>query len=82
MEARGAVCAQPPDAPLEVVEIATLFTSPECPAAVGPRSSRCRFRRPTSPSCPAGAGSVAFPDSLHKVNGPDLIAEPTSGAVK
>ena len=31
---------------------------------------------------PKAAGSVAFPDALHKVNGPELIAEPTSGAVK
>lgn len=27
------------------------------------------------------AGSVAFPDALEQVNGPDQIAEPTSGAV-
>jgi len=31
---------------------------------------------------PAAAGSVAFPDAIHKVNSADLIAEPTSGAVK
>lgn len=31
---------------------------------------------------PAAAGSVAFPDALHKINGAELIAEPTSGAVK
>ena len=30
---------------------------------------------------PAATGSVAFPDSLHRLNGADLIAEPTSGAV-
>ena len=30
---------------------------------------------------PASAGSVAFPDSLHKVSGPELVAEPTSGVV-
>ena len=30
---------------------------------------------------PAAAGRVAFPDALHKVSGPELIAEPTSGAV-
>ena len=30
---------------------------------------------------PAVVGSVAFPDSLHKVSGPELVAEPTSGAV-
>ena len=30
---------------------------------------------------PASAGSVAFPDSLHRVSGPELIAEPTSGVV-
>ncbi len=34
------------------------------------------------PKRPAAAGTVATPDSLHKVNGSDLIAEPTSGAVK
>lgn len=34
------------------------------------------------PKLPAAAGSVAFPDALEKVNTPDLIAEPTSGAVK
>jgi len=31
---------------------------------------------------PTEAGSVATPDALHKVNGPGLIAEPTSGAVR
>ena len=30
---------------------------------------------------PAVAGTVAFPDALHKVSGPELGAEPTSGAV-
>lgn len=34
------------------------------------------------PRLPAAAGSVATPDALHAVNGPDLIAEPASGAVK
>ncbi len=34
------------------------------------------------PRLPAAAGSVATPDALHKINGPDLIAEPTSGAVR
>ena len=34
------------------------------------------------PKLPAAAGSVAFPDAIHKVNGPELIAEPASGAVK
>jgi hypothetical protein len=31
---------------------------------------------------PQAAGSVAFPDALHQVAGADLIAEPTSGAVR
>lgn len=30
---------------------------------------------------PSVAGTVAFPDPLHKVSGPELVAEPTSGAV-
>lgn len=30
---------------------------------------------------PAVAGRVGFPDGLHKVGGPELVAEPTSGAV-
>ncbi|CAA9242121.1 MAG: hypothetical protein AVDCRST_MAG10-1653 [uncultured Acidimicrobiales bacterium] len=30
---------------------------------------------------PAVAGSVAFPDALHKVSGPELVAEPPSGAL-
>ncbi len=34
------------------------------------------------PQLPAAAGSVATPDALHKINGPELIAEPPSGAVK
>lgn len=34
------------------------------------------------PRLPAAAGSVATPDALHKINGADLIAEPTSGAVR
>ncbi|MDQ3642297.1 MAG: ferritin-like domain-containing protein [Actinomycetota bacterium] len=34
------------------------------------------------PKLPAAAGSVATPDALHKINGPELIAEPASGAVK
>ncbi|HTJ75738.1 MAG TPA: ferritin-like domain-containing protein, partial [Acidimicrobiales bacterium] len=31
---------------------------------------------------PGAVGNVGFPDSLEKVNGADLIAEPTSGAVR
>ena len=34
------------------------------------------------PRLPAAAGSVATPDALHKVGGPELIAEPTSGVVR
>jgi rubrerythrin len=34
------------------------------------------------PRLPAAAGSVATPDALHKINGAELIAEPTSGAVR
>ena len=34
------------------------------------------------PKLPAVAGSVAFPDALHKVGGAELIAEAQSGAVK
>ncbi len=34
------------------------------------------------PNLPPAAGSVATPDALHKVSGPELIGEPTSGAVK
>jgi len=34
------------------------------------------------PKLPAAAGSVATPDALHKISGPEFIAEPTSGAVK
>jgi len=30
---------------------------------------------------PTVAGTVAFPDALHKFSGPELVAEPTSGAV-
>jgi hypothetical protein len=30
---------------------------------------------------PSAVGNIGFPDSLEKVNGADLIAEPTSGAV-
>jgi len=33
------------------------------------------------PELPAAAGSVAFPDALEQIV-PDLIAEPTTGAVK
>lgn len=33
-------------------------------------------------SVPKAVGSVAFPDALEKVNPPELIAEPTSGAVR
>ncbi len=30
---------------------------------------------------PAPVGSVAFPDALHQVGGPELVAEPASGAL-
>ena len=31
---------------------------------------------------PPAIGRVAFPDALHQVGGPELVAEPTSGAVR
>jgi hypothetical protein len=31
---------------------------------------------------PKGIGSVAFPDAFEKVNGPDGIADPESGAAR
>ncbi len=34
------------------------------------------------PRLPAAAGSVATPNALHAVSGPELIAEPTSGAIQ
>lgn len=34
------------------------------------------------PELPAAAGNVATPDALHKISGPELIADPPSGAVK
>ncbi|MDQ6726946.1 MAG: ferritin-like domain-containing protein [Actinomycetota bacterium] len=34
------------------------------------------------PLLPKAAGSVAFPAALEQVNGPDLLAEPASGALK
>jgi hypothetical protein len=34
------------------------------------------------PKLPAAAGSVAFPDALHQVAGPELIGEPSSGAIR
>lgn len=41
------------------------------------------FALPTSELArvPAAVGSVAFPDALHQVSGPELVAEPASGAL-
>ena len=38
------------------------------------------FPQPELARLPGTAGTVAFPDALEKVNGPDQIAEPASGA--
>ena len=40
------------------------------------------FPQTSMMALPQAAGSVAFPDALHKVGAADLIAEATSGAVK
>ena len=67
---------------VESQHLATLRAVSALLAGGAPQLIAVPFPAADIPKLPAAAGSVAFPDALHKVGGPDLIAEPTSGAVK
>jgi len=67
---------------IECQHLATLRAVSALLAGGAPELIAVPFPAASIPKLPAAAGSVAFPDALHKVGGPDLIAEPTSGAVK
>ena len=42
----------------------------------------CPSPPPTWPRLPAQPAAPPFPDALHAVGGPDLVADPTSGALR
>jgi hypothetical protein len=67
---------------VEAQHLATLRAVGALLAGGAPDLVLVPFKAEDIPKLPAAAGSVATPDALEKVNGPDLIAEPTSGAVK
>ena len=67
---------------VESQHLATLRAVSALLAGGAPQLIAVPFPAADIPKLPAAAGNVAFPDALHKVGGPDLIAEPTSGAVK
>lgn len=67
---------------VESQHLATLRAVSALLAGGAPQLIAVPFPAADIPKLPAAAGSVAFPDALHKVGGPELIAEPTSGAVK
>ena len=67
---------------VESQHLATLRAVSALLAGGAPQLIAVPFPAADIPKLPAAAGSVAFPDALHKVSGPELIAEPTSGAAK
>ncbi len=67
---------------VESQHLATLRAVSALLAGGAPQLVAVPFPAADIPKLPAAAGSVATPDALHKINGPELIAEPTSGAVK
>ncbi|MFN2507015.1 MAG: ferritin-like domain-containing protein [Acidimicrobiales bacterium] len=67
---------------VESQHLATLRAVSALLAGGAPQLIAVPFPAADIPKLPAAAGNVATPDALHEVSGPDLIAEPTSGAVK
>ncbi len=67
---------------VESQHLATLRAVSALLAGGAPQLIAVPFPAADIPKLPAAAGSVAFPNALHQVAGPELIAEPTSGAVK
>jgi hypothetical protein len=67
---------------VESQHLATLRAVSALLAGGAPQLIAVPFPAADIPKLPAAAGSVATPDSLHKIGDPPLIAEPTSGAVK
>jgi len=67
---------------VEAQHLATLRAVSALLAGNAPQLIDVPFPAANIPRLPAAAGSVATPDALHAINGPDLIAEPASGAIK
>ena len=67
---------------VESQHLATLRAVAALLAGGAPQLIDVPFPAADIPKLPAAAGTVATPDALHKINGPELIAEPPSGAVK
>jgi hypothetical protein len=61
--------------------LAFLRTAGALLAGGNPQLVRLPFLRADLARLPPTAGSVATPDALHKVSGPELIADPASGAL-
>jgi len=66
---------------VEAQHLATLRAVSALLAGGAPQLIAVPFPAADIPKLPAAAGSVAFPDSLEKIM-PELIADPSSGAVK
>ena len=67
---------------IEAQHLATLRAVSALLAGGAPQLIDVPFPAASIPRLPAAAGNVATPDALHKVGGPELIAEPTSGAAR
>jgi hypothetical protein len=67
---------------VEAQHLATLRTISALLKAGTPQLVAVPFPAKSMKDLPQVAGTAATPDALHTVNGPDLLAEPTSGAVR
>jgi len=67
---------------IEVQHLATLRAVSALLAGGAPQLIDVPFPAANIPKLPAAAGSVATPNALHMVSGPELIGEPTSGAIR